>query len=54
MLLWHDKERKRFAGCFPLHWFRGFGPMIEQQSSQEVNGQSIALLERPDGQLAFF
>lgn len=51
---WHDKERKRFVGCFPLHWFKDFKPMIEQQSSQEINEQSIALLERPDGQLAFF
>ncbi|MEN3130830.1 hypothetical protein ABDI49_07370 [Bacillus cereus] len=51
--VWHDKERKQFAGCFPLHWFRGFKLMIEQQSPQAVE-QPIVLLERPDGQLAFF
>ncbi|EOP85984.1 hypothetical protein IGM_04359 [Bacillus cereus HuB4-4] len=52
--VWHDKERKQFAGCFPLHWFRGFKLMTEQQSFQVVKEQPIALLERSDGQLAFF
>ncbi|XLP22116.1 sugar ABC transporter [Bacillus toyonensis] len=51
---WHDKERKRFAGCFPLHWFRDFELMTAQPSSQVIEGQPIALLERPDGQLTFF
>ncbi|PFI78295.1 hypothetical protein [Bacillus cereus] len=51
--VWHDKERKQFAGCFPIHWFRDFKLMIEQQSPQAVE-QPIVLLERPDGQLAFF
>ncbi|PEA85892.1 hypothetical protein [Bacillus thuringiensis] len=51
--VWHDKERKQFAGCFPMHWFRDFKLIIEQQSPQAVE-QPIVLLERPNGQLAFF
>ncbi|MDP7981018.1 hypothetical protein [Bacillus multifaciens] len=53
-LFWHDEERKRFCGCFPLHWFKNFVPVIEKEKPEKVEEQPIELLEKVDGQLAFF
>lgn len=50
-MFWHDEERKKPGGCFPLHWFAGFVPIDEEQ--RQLEEQPIALLERVDGQLAF-
>jgi len=51
---WHDQERKKPGGCFPLHWFTNFVPIIEQEGHEEAEEQPVNLLERMDGQLAFF
>ncbi|MFI8709847.1 hypothetical protein ACIGHG_22975 [Bacillus sp. NPDC077411] len=52
---WHDRKRRQFCGCFPLHWFANFEPIVEQQKQQEeVKENPITLIERFDGQLAFF
>lgn len=52
---WHDRERKKICGCFPIHWFANFEELSE---AEEVKGipepEPVSLLERPDGQLAFF
>ncbi|SFI35543.1 hypothetical protein SAMN04488574_102440 [Bacillus sp. 71mf] len=49
---WHDRKREQFCGCFPLHWFANFEPIVEQQ--EEVKENHIVLIERFGGQLAFF
>lgn len=51
---WHDQERTEFCGCFPVHWFTNFEPITEQEVHVEAEEQQIELLERVDGQLAFF
>lgn len=52
---WHNRERKKLCGCFPIHWFANFEELSE---AEEVKGtpepETVSLLERPDGQLAFF
>ncbi|EOO04910.1 hypothetical protein IAW_05727 [Bacillus cereus str. Schrouff] len=53
-MFWHDEERKKLGGYFPLHWFTGFEELSEvQEEVKETKEQEIVpLLERPDGQLA--
>ncbi|KXO02465.1 hypothetical protein R1C46_18320 [Bacillus tropicus] len=50
---WHDRERKKFCGCFPLHWFTDFVP-VQSHNIEEKTKEEVKLLQRPDGQLAFF
>ncbi|PEJ89548.1 hypothetical protein [Bacillus toyonensis] len=53
---WHDRERKKLCGCFPIHWFANFEELAaEQEEIKEIPEQErVSLLERPGGQLAFF
>ncbi|MGG3446479.1 hypothetical protein [Bacillus nitratireducens] len=53
---WHDRERKKLCGCFPIHWFTNFEELAtEQEEIKETPEQEfVSLLERPSGQLAFF
>ncbi|MGH0939937.1 hypothetical protein ACQVTS_01045 [Bacillus mycoides] len=53
---WHDRERKKLCGCFPIHWFANFEELAaEQEEIKETSEQErVSLLERPGGQLAFF
>lgn len=51
-LFWHDRERKKFGGCFPLHWFTNF-EMLAEQPKKQVE-KPVTFVERPGGQLAFF
>ncbi|MFJ7552525.1 hypothetical protein ACIQXZ_01235 [Bacillus thuringiensis] len=53
---WHDPERKKLCGCFPMHWFANFEELAEELEEVEETPkqESVSLLERPDGQLAFF
>lgn len=61
-----DPQLKQCGGCFPLHWFVGFKEIQEPESVQETaesvhkesesvqKKQQIELIERENGQLAFF
>ncbi|PGZ45718.1 hypothetical protein COE56_25900 [Bacillus anthracis] len=49
---WHDVERKKFGGCFPLHWFSGFVEIGTEPIGEKE--PEIELFERIGGQLAFF
>ncbi|MGH1287796.1 hypothetical protein [Bacillus toyonensis] len=53
---WHDRERKKLCGCFPIHWFTNFEELAaEQEKIKEILEQErVSLLERLGGQLAFF
>ncbi|WP_460271912.1 hypothetical protein [Bacillus sp. NEAU-Y102] len=53
---WHDRERKKICGCFPIHWFANFEELAaELEEVKETPKQElVSLLERPGGQLAFF
>ncbi|MEK5286799.1 hypothetical protein NSS61_20280 [Bacillus sp. EU54] len=53
---WHDPERKKLCGCFPIHWFANFEELAEEleEVKETPKQESVSLLERPDGQLAFF
>ncbi|MDA1631816.1 hypothetical protein PDK11_02960 [Bacillus cereus] len=55
-LFWHDRERKKLCGCFPIHWFANFEVLAaEKEDIKETPEQElVSLLERPGGQLAFF
>ncbi|EMY5507731.1 hypothetical protein V8T57_004248 [Bacillus wiedmannii] len=53
---WHDRERTKLCGCFPIHWFANFEELAaEPEEINETPKQElVSLLERPGGQLAFF
>ncbi|WP_324656561.1 MULTISPECIES: hypothetical protein [Bacillus] len=53
---WHDQEREKLCGCFPIHWFANFEELAaEREEVKETPKQElVSLLERPGGQLAFF
>ncbi|PFN86270.1 hypothetical protein COJ76_17055 [Bacillus thuringiensis] len=53
---WHDPERKKLCGCFPIQWFANFEELAEEleEVKETPKQESVSLLERPDGQLAFF
>ncbi|EEL69453.1 hypothetical protein [Bacillus mycoides] len=53
---WHDPERKKLCGCFPIHWFANFEELAEEleEVKETPKQESVSLLERPDGQLEFF
>ncbi|MED1047272.1 hypothetical protein P4T54_22870 [Bacillus mycoides] len=55
-LFWHDRERKKLCGCFPIHWFVNFEELAAEQEEikETIEQERVSLLERPDGQLAFF
>jgi hypothetical protein len=40
----HDKQLKRFGGCFPLHWFADFREVnLEENETNEVVFETEAL-----------
>ncbi|MCT6909208.1 MULTISPECIES: hypothetical protein [Bacillus] len=52
---WHDRELKKLCGCFPIHWFANFEELSEAEEVKRTpEPEPVSLLERPDGQLAFF
>ncbi|MGG5766629.1 hypothetical protein [Bacillus wiedmannii] len=55
-LFWHDREREKLCGCFPIHWFANFEVLAEEKEEikETPEQELVSLLERPGGQLAFF
>ncbi|PGT77832.1 hypothetical protein COD14_06980 [Bacillus cereus] len=53
--LWHDRERKKLCGCFPIHWFANFEelPEVQEEVKETQAREFVSLLERLDGRLAF-